>query len=125
MDNEKTIIKNPFIKAKGIQEKREILKSISKDAKVAIKINPILTVNDALLIMYGGKEYNTYKQWKKQGKTVKKGSKAYCIWGKPIVNKKENKDKKDKKESMYSMYPIAHIFSENQVEEFNSLNKTK
>ena len=80
------------------------------------------TINYMLLNhMYntdGAREFNTFKQWKKQGATVKKGSKAFLVWGQPIY-KKNDEDKEEENpndpEEEYKYFPLCYLFSDKQV----------
>ena len=107
--------------AKGMEEKRDLLKQLSESAKMMMEMDPDIgdRVNDVILNkMYKSKlhkEFNTFKGWKEKGQIVKKGSKAFFIWSKPrkVQKKKENGEgEKDE----YKMYGIAHLFSNAQVE---------
>ena len=115
---------NPFVGANGIKEKRAILSELSRQAK---KIQQQLIeefdgkgdffvprVNDILLQMYAGEtqaEFKTFNEWKKQGKTVKKGEKAWVIWSKPRKVEKEVDEQKEE----YEMFGLCFMFSETQV----------
>ena len=107
--------------AKGMEEKRELLKDLSNTAKMMMELNPDIgdRVNDVILnSMYKSvehTEFNTFKGWKEKGQMVKKGSRAFFIWSKPrkVEKKKENEEgEKDE----FKMYGIAHLFSNAQVE---------
>lgn len=110
---------NPFAKAKGIKEKRKILKALSKGAKISAKMMGV-TTNDVLIENYSDKnhqEFHSFMDWKEKGFVVKKGAKAFCVWSSPIERKakkgKDEKGKKTKKETKY--FGIAHLFSNYQV----------
>lgn len=78
-----------------------------------------MRINDIIIKEFyckdGNVEFHLYKQWKELGYQVKKGSKAFVIWGrkrkgqKPIENEKGEKDE-------FKFYPLAYLFSNNQVE---------
>jgi len=107
---------NPFAKAKGIKEKRAILKALSKGAKMSAKMMG-LTVNDVLIINYSNKnhqEFHTFMDWKEKGFMVKKGAKAFCVWSSPIKGKVKNKEG-EKEEGETKYFGIAHLFSNYQV----------
>ena len=81
------------------------------------------TINYMLLNhMYqteGATEFNTFKQWKEQGATIKKGSKAFLVWGQP-VGKQRAKEAPEKgqqtdEEDNYKYFPICYLFSDRQV----------
>jgi len=66
----------------------------------------------------GAQEFNTFKQWKEKGATVKKGEKAFLVWGQP-VSKQRQEDKEQpgeqEEEEDYSFFPVCYLFSEHQV----------
>lgn len=62
--------------------------------------------------------FKTFHDWRKENKKVKKGEKAFLVWG---SKKKNNQDKPEEKEQntedlTYSFYPICYLFSNAQVE---------
>ncbi len=81
------------------------------------------TVNYMLLNhMYdteGAEEFNTFKQWKEQGATIKKGSKAFLVWGQPIGKQRaqeaQQKGQEAPEEDEYRFFPICYLFSDKQV----------
>lgn len=76
-----------------------------------------MTINQILLDMYSkGVEtkFNTFKGWRKEGFRVKKGEKAFSIWGKKREATKQEETKEEPTE--FKFYPICYVFSENQVE---------
>jgi hypothetical protein len=87
-------------------------------------------VNDYLLVMHqqvtGCKIFKTFGEWKKAGYKVKKGSKAYRVWGSPLKAKKQGEDQQveaeDKKdaEKTFKYWPMCCLFNENQVEQIHS-----
>lgn len=61
-------------------------------------------------------EFNTFKQWKEKGATIKKGSKAFAIWAQPIAGQKPDKKKEEGQEpDQYEYFPICFLFSNKQV----------
>ncbi len=60
---------------------------------------------------YEGEEFKTFDEWKKEGETIKRGAKAYPIWGKPqrVINEETGEEK------VY--YPMNYVFSSMQIEE--------
>lgn len=115
----------------SIQEKREQLKAISikavelkenllhecKNDKEIQQINA-LTVNEIIIEnFYKNKKnqiFKTYRQWQEEAKQVKKGEKAFLVWGKPrnINPEDEHESEDDEKETFY---PVSYLFSNNQV----------
>ncbi len=121
----KTEFYNMVFSAKGREQKRTLLKDLSNTAKMLLDANPDLgdTVNDVILnVMYKSKEHATFhsfKQWKEKGFSVKKGSKCFFIWSKPIRAKKKDADVKETKDddkNTFKMFGIATLFSNAQVE---------
>jgi len=120
---------NPFVDAKGIKQKRQILSQLSRPLQMIRKMTgENVTVNEILITTYQNsqhQQFNTYQGWKKEGKQVKKGAKAFCVWGRKRKNDKKEEsnngelsfDKPDQKkdEKELSFFPIAHIFSNYQV----------
>jgi hypothetical protein len=116
-----------------IQKKRTVLISLSRKAKLLREIKAeraktdkeaeywaTRTVNDMLfMILYNPKnerEFNTFDQWRKTGKRVKKGEKAVFIWGMPrkATAKVETKTEQTLEE-IYKFWPICFLFSDLQV----------
>lgn len=67
--------------------------------------------------------FKTFNDWKKDGATVLKGSKAYVIWGQPLKKQKNEKEvkkteKSDDTENL-DFFPLCYVFSSEQVY-FNS-----
>ena len=95
------------------QEKRELLKQISSEVKPLVESGKFQTVNAAIInAVYRSSEHQTFKsfdEWKREGYSVLKGSKSFCIWGKPTQITKEN-------EESYEFFPLAYLFSNAQVE---------
>jgi len=66
----------------------------------------------------GTKVYKTFHEWKKEGATVKKGEKAFLIWGSPVNAKHQAEDQRAEEEDKgheYEFYPLCYVFSEYQV----------
>lgn len=111
--------------AKGMTEKRELLKQMSVSAKIMLEMEPDAAdnVNDFILNkMYKNEmhqTFNTFKNWKEKGFSVIEGSKAFFIWSRPRkVTKKKNED--GEKVDEFKMYGIAHLFSNAQVKPITS-----
>lgn len=98
-----------------IQEKRTALKTISNLVKEKVQAGEFPTINSAIVAKYAegyqSVEFKTLKQWNEQGKRVKKGEKAFPIWGRP--QQKEIEETADE----FKFYPVAYIFSSEQVQE--------
>lgn len=106
----------------AVQQKRQALREISKIAKQLLQTEAMEedTVNEIVINQFykndTHQEFKSFKGWMKNGFAVKKGEKAFCIWGKPR-EKKETDPKEENEEGKKSkFYPLAYIFSNAQVE---------
>ena len=123
----KVLLIEMSITAKKIREQK------SNSAKTAedILFWSSRTVNYMLLnFVYNQGEspvYNTFNEWKRQGATVRKGSKATVIWGQPLKGSKgaegatpENTAKRASETvsddmSQYEFFPLCFLFSEKDI----------
>lgn len=114
-------MENLFDSAKTIQEKREILKGLSKPLQQLVKEGAINTVNDGLKEIYaqsGHTQLKTLQQWNKVGKRVVKGSHALCLWGAPKqMDRQQQEDNQEVENDPADFYPICFVFSNLQVNE--------
>ena len=94
------------------QERREQLKKFSAEVKPLVEDGTYKTINGAIIAtILRNEQHQTFKsfdEWKAEGFKVKKGEKAFCIWGKPTSVTNENET--------YEYFPISYIFSNAQVE---------
>lgn len=116
---------NPYADLQNISEKRSVLCKLTAKAReqqelLAVQLGDgdivIPRVNDILLKMYRSethKVFKTYQEWKKDGKQVKKGAKAFCIWSKPRKIEKEKEGKKRVIKERF--FAVAFMFSDAQV----------
>lgn len=104
-----------------IQEKREFLKLLSKSAAIYVEQGTFETVNDAIInTVYKNdihKFFKTFNQWKADGFFVKKGEKAFVVWGRPTKEQETEKSKEETTEQEGKFFPLAFLFSNAQVEE--------
>lgn len=133
-----------------LQEKREKLIALSIRAKELRqqKINESKTVEEAMFwqtrtINYmllnhiysdGGVKFETFKEWKSQGATIKKGAKATVIWGQPrqgvatleqkLDNDPNSIPTEDTAVEEYEFFPLCFLFSEDDVY-FTSANEER
>jgi calcineurin-like phosphoesterase family protein len=102
-------------KESQIKENREKLKALSNGIKILIKQGVYDSVNEGLAEYYkqtGHVELKKFWDWKKAGKTIKKGEHALLLWGQPRKGKKpEPQEEKDE----YSFFPVCYVFSNLQV----------
>lgn len=114
-------MENIYDNAKTIQEKRDILKGLSKPLQLLVKESALSSVNDGLKAIYaqsGHTELKTLKQWNKMGRSIKKGSHALCLWAAPkqVERQEQAETPRDDIDTM-SFYPICFVFSNLQVYE--------
>lgn len=102
-----------------IQEKREILKALSLRVGPLIEIGTFDSINNAIVDSYKTaehQEFKTFKQWKADGYFVKKGMKAFLVWGRPKGSQHEEQMEAEGESDDSKFFPIAYIFSNAQVE---------
>lgn len=86
------------------------------------------TPNEALSIYYkhktGAEEFKSFKAWKKEGKKIKKGSKGFLFWSRPVnqikIEKEAQKgtltpDLQKSLESEKSNFAVCYLFSNLQI----------
>lgn len=114
-------MENIFETAKTIQEKRTILKGLSQPLQLLVKEGALSSVNDGLKGIYaesGHTELKTLKQWNKEGKNIKKGTHALCLWGAPKQRERQSEEVlEDDDNDTMNFYPICFVFSNLQVYE--------
>lgn len=96
--------------AKEIQEMEDEPRNIN-----SILIDDFYTNSD-------NKEFFTFHEWIKKGHTVKKGEKAFLVWGR---KRKSNQDQptaepKTEEEKQFSFYPLCYLFSNAQVQKLDA-----
>jgi hypothetical protein len=105
------------------QEKKRALIALSKLAKAvqehdeeerninSILIDDFYTDND-------NQEFNTFHEWIKKGQRVKKGEKAFLVWGRKRKNNQDQptQEPKSEDEKQFSFYPLCYLFSNAQVQ---------
>lgn len=99
-------------------EKRNALREISNLVKPLIETGEIESVNEGIVNHYkeefGFETLKTFNQWKNDGMFVKKGSKAFAVWGSPQNIPHPDPDS-EKDEMEY--FPLCYLFSNQQVTE--------
>ncbi len=98
--------------------KRKELIALSQVMRALIEAGEVETVNEGLIETYkeqtpGAKEFNTFNQWKEQGFTINKGSKAFVVWGQP--RKAEQTPEGSDEPEEYKYWPLCYLFSNEQV----------
>jgi len=100
-------------------ENRKKLKELSNEVKPAVKGGEFPTVNEALKELIYKEEnpeisaFNSFKNWKAQGKMILKGSKAFLFWGMPVKGKKQESAEAEPDE--FSFFPLCYLFADTQV----------
>jgi hypothetical protein len=114
-------------KQEAHKEKRNLLIQLSAQAK-EIQLLEIETgeddrnINSILIDDFytdsKNQTFNTFHEWLNQGFKVKKGEKAFLVWGRKRKNNQdqENKEPKTEAEKVFSFYPLCYLFSNAQVE---------
>lgn len=113
---------------------RETLMALSNEVKDLVEDGTFPTINTAIMeTMYKAgnhKVFNTYMGWRKLGKQVRKGEKAFLLWSKPIeFGKKEAKPEEaegsdvdfttPEDEDAMKYYGIVYLFSNAQVDDIH------
>ncbi len=97
--------------------KRKHLIELSKVIRAAQSMDEMGgSINEGLKEIYlqeGHEELNTFHQWLKLGKQVRKGEKALLLWGRP----KETQQGEDDEDSSTKFWPLCYVFSNLQVKE--------
>jgi len=103
---------------KKVNERREELKALSQQVKPLVKECVYDSVNEALIECFyrdaDNSEFHTFFDWIEKGYKIKKGSRAFAIWGSPRPLKKVEPSKEEGKEEDF--FPICYLFSNSQVE---------
>ncbi len=106
---------------KKVNERREELKALSQQVKPLVKECVYDSVNEALIECFykdaENKEFHTFNHWIEKGFKIKKGSRAFAIWGSPRPLKKVEPPKAQEEEKEEDFFPICYLFSNAQVEE--------
>tara|TARA_R100000654_G_scaffold16619_1_gene34859 strand:+ start:2382 stop:2735 length:354 start_codon:yes stop_codon:yes gene_type:complete len=98
----------------------EMLKLKSDMGQLGEEYKEAQTMNQKLSVYYNleGIVTGTFKMWKDKGYKIKKGSKSYKFWSKPIKAKKteSNDETQETKETKYKFFNVACVFTADQVE---------
>ncbi len=95
----------------AIAAQRASLKVLTQSLRPKITAGEFKTINDALLASYATAKhatFNTYEGWAKAGKVVKKNSKPFLVWGRPV-------ERRDEYGKTYSYFPVRYLYSNAQV----------
>lgn len=93
---------------------------LSKELKAAGLFLPSMKMNDLLLECYksetGCNDFRKFNQWKEAGYKVKKGSKGFPVFSRPVGVIKEEKTGQAQNEDSYKFFGTCYLFNESQVE---------
>lgn len=109
-----------------IEEKRSFLRKLSDTVSQLVEQGEFENINEAVIDTFyktdAHTEFKTFNDWKNEGYSIKKGSKAFIVWGKPkktqdaeMAEAKGN-DAPVQDEDTRTFFPIAFLFSNAQVE---------
>lgn len=106
----------------NIQEKRQHLKTLSVTVRSLVDEGKYPNINEAIIKeIYTDKThqvFKTFNQWNEEGKTVKKGEKAFLVWGMPVDRKDtEATEETTEEEDTKQFFPLAYLFSNAQIVE--------
>lgn len=123
------------VRKESIQQKRERLKDLSSRAK-AIREELLkkcktpqevaeleaMSIND-LIVKYIYQDeknqiFNTFKGWIKNGFSVRKGEKAFLLWGRKKQTVEDAKG--EEKTEELEFFPVTYVFSNLQVKAFSN-----
>ena len=114
------------------QQNRTLLQILSNKLAKFVENGDFETMNNAIIAHYKAQnqaitEFKTFHDWKKQGFAVRKGEKAFLVWGKPLKKKETEKPQDVPTDAMTlndltdnKYFPICYLFSNLQVEKFKS-----
>lgn len=99
-------------------QNRKTLIAISQALRLLVKEGAIESVNEGLKDLYiekdpAIKEFKTFNQWKEEGATVRKGEKAFLIWGQPRRGEQVPEGSNEPEE--YKYWPMCYLFANTQV----------
>jgi hypothetical protein len=110
-------------KKEEYKQKRAQLRAISQAAKALVQAGAFDSINDAVVETYKTEEHQEFKSfigWKSEGFKVKKGSKGFPIWGKPVKGANDEQQDQNQEqpgqEKNEKFWPLAYLFSNAQVE---------
>jgi hypothetical protein len=108
------------------REKKSLLIKLSKQAKEIQEMeDEPRNINSILIEDFYSKgehkEFSTFHEWIKKGQKVKKGEKAFLVWGRKRKNNQDQAttEPKTEEEKQFSFYPLCYLFSNAQVQTAN------
>lgn len=105
-------------KQKQYKANRMALIELSKMIRQLIESGEYDSVNEGLKDIYEQSdpniiEFRTFNQWKQDGATILKGSKAFLVWGQPRQVSQVPEGSTEPEEFKY--WPLAYLFANTQV----------
>lgn len=99
-------------------QNRKNLIAHSQLLRQLVKEGALHTVNEGLKNMYTEQnpeivEFKTFNQWKEEGATVRRGEKAFLVWGQP--RKAEQVPEGSQEPEEFKYWPICYLFANTQV----------
>ena len=112
-------------KIEEARHRREVLKSISRKARILRENRPEFegcTINEILMgVLYnrnGNLKFKKFREWKQEGYTIKKGEKGYMLWAQPLSELKKQEGaapETETEDEENSFFPVCYLFSNEQV----------
>ncbi len=99
-------------------ENRKTLIAQSKVVRALIETGEYDSVNEGLKDLICEKnpeitEFKTFRQWKEEGYTILKGSRAFVLWGQPRKVSQVPEGETEPEE--YKYWPLCYLFANTQV----------
>lgn len=109
---------NDLTRKEQYLQKRKELIELSKFVRMGVKSGAYDSVNEGLKEIYHEtnpeiQEFKTFWQWKDEGATVRKGEKAFLIWGQPRKGEQVPEGSDEPEE--YKYWPLCYLFANTQV----------
>lgn len=109
---------NKDSKVEQYKANRAALIQMSAAIRILVKAGAIDSVNEGLKEVYEKadpniEEFRTFWQWKDSGYTIRKGAKAFLIWGQPRQGSQIAEGATEPEE--YKYWPLCYLFANTQV----------
>ena len=111
-------------------KRRAALKDLSSSLQALAKqglFPEFPTVNGLLRYYYesrGYRDLKTFRQWKEEGFSVKKGEKAILLWAQPIASNQSKAEAteagKTEEEAKEDYFPVCHVLASCQVQQMKN-----
>lgn len=119
---EQTAVVSP-IHGPGGRENRKFLSDLCDAIYSDLDKLEERTKNECLIRYYeslGYSDFKTFRQWKQEGKQVKKGEKAFLLWARPVDRLKKEEAESQGKEAPAAeegpdFFPLCYVFAASQV----------